>query len=63
MKALILCLALSGCATCREHPMICAAGAALATGTAIALVNAQSDARMHSSRNTQPVLCQGGNCQ
>jgi hypothetical protein len=33
-------IALSGCATCREHPVFCAAATAVVVGSAVALAEA-----------------------
>jgi hypothetical protein len=65
MKTLTLVLAvlaLTGCATCREHPALCAAGAAIAiTSIALSTQHHESD-RAHDA-TLQPVNCTGGRCE
>jgi hypothetical protein len=47
MKIKTLCLAsvfaLSGCATCQQHPVWCAVGAAIVVGTAAAVIEHHHD--------------------
>ena len=54
---------LSGCVTCEERPVLCAAGAALATGILVAAATSR-DARHEPGRVTiLPVNCANGACQ
>lgn len=53
-------LALTGCETCREHPMACAAVVATA-GTCIAL-SGHSSSRGHDVA-TPSVVCANGSCR
>jgi uncharacterized protein YceK len=64
MKTLTLVLAvlaLTGCATCREHPALCAAGAAIAI-TSLALSQHHDSGRAHDV-TLQPVNCTNGSCK
>lgn len=72
MRALIVilaALALSACATCREHPTACAIGSAVIVGSVAATIAAHSDSRGHVQpppphlSNTLPVNCAGNACE
>ncbi len=60
MKNVILVslILLSGCATCRREPVLCAVGATLATGAVLYAVHHTNEpAVMQPRENTQPVVC------
>jgi hypothetical protein len=64
MRALLLCLTLSGCATCAEHPVACSVSVALLAGSIAATANAQHHGSSPPATATiQPVVCAGGVCQ
>lgn len=66
MKSIILILAslaASGCSTCANHPVACSVGGAIIAGSVAASLNSHSHkSRAPTSSNTQPIICNGGNC-
>lgn len=59
---LAFCL-LSGCATCREHPLACSVAAAVVVGSVAATLNAhERESAPPTLRTTLPVNCQKGSC-
>lgn len=56
LTALLIAMTLTGCATCREHPTICAAGAAIAV-TSLALTAGSSNPNHPHDIGLQPVNC------
>jgi hypothetical protein len=58
--ALVTILALTGCATCREHPIACTAFTVLAAG-AVAAGSQHSDSN-HSPIGAKRPICSAGAC-
>lgn len=58
-----LCLSLSGCATCREHPAVCSVAAAVVVGSVVATLDAHERASPPTAQRTiLPVTCNKGEC-
>jgi hypothetical protein len=62
---LLISLALSGCVTCSEHPVVCGVAGAIVVGSIAASVSHHGNATalpLHRV-NSQPVNCIGGMCE
>jgi hypothetical protein len=61
---LVLSLALSACATCREHPVACTVAVTIIAGSiAASVAHHEHSAAPPRVATTQPVSCAGGLCQ
>jgi len=51
ITALLMYLALAGCATCEHHPYVCAVGGAIVVGSAVAIAEEHNH---HDARALRP---------